>query len=157
MKAGRLRRALAILAWLPVAAAAADVPPAQDLARDAQQLATMRIPMLILYSQADCRWCERVRREYLGPMQRDPSYRARVVLRQIDLDAPTALVDFAGRATTHIEFARAEGARVTPTVQLYGPKGERLGEAIVGFRIPDFYAAYIDAAIDQATAKLRGP
>ena len=157
MKAGRLRPALAILAWLPAAAAAADVPPAQDLAQDAQELAAKRIPMLILYSQADCRWCERVRREYLGPMQRDPSYRSRVVLRQIDLDAPTALVDFAGRATTHIEFARAEGARVTPTVQLYGPKGERLGEAIVGFRTADFYAAYLDDAIDQATSRMRRP
>lgn len=147
---------MTILAWLSATAAAAELPLAQDLARDAQELAAKRIPMLVLYSQADCRWCERVRREYLGPMQRDPSYRARVVLRQIDLDSPAALLDFASHATTHQDFARAEGARVTPTVQLYGPKGERLAETIVGFLLPDFYATYIDAAIVQATSKMRG-
>lgn len=147
---------MTILAWLSATAAAAELPLAQDLARDAQELAAKRIPMLVLYSQADCRWCERVRREYLGPMQRDPSYRARVVLRQIDLDSQARLIDFSGRATTHLDFARAEGARVTPTVQLYGPKGERLAEAIIGFLLPDFYAAYIDSAIVQATSRLRG-
>ncbi|MCK7492156.1 MAG: thioredoxin family protein [Comamonadaceae bacterium] len=109
--------------------------------------------MLVLYSQADCPWCERARREYLVPMQRDAAYRDRVVLRQIDIDSDTPLTDFAGRPTTHREFGKAERARVAPTVMIYGPGGERLSDPIVGFRIPDFYGAYLERAIDEGLAR----
>jgi thioredoxin-related protein len=151
------RRLAAILAWLPAALSAApgSLTPAQDLVRDARELRARKLPLLVLYSQSDCQWCERARREYLVPMQNDGAYRDRVLLRQIDLDSDAALTDFAGRRTTHREFAKGERARVTPTVAFYGPDGERLSEPIVGLRIPDFYQAYLDRAIDEGGARLR--
>lgn len=151
------RRLVAILAWLPAALGAAEggLATAQDLARDARDLRARKLPLLVLYSQSDCQWCERARREYLLPMQKDAAYRDRVLLRQIDLDSDAALTDFAGRRTTHREFAKGEHARVTPTVAFYGPDGARLSEPIVGMRIPDFYGAYLERAIDEGLAKLR--
>lgn len=155
--ASSARRLAAILAWLPVALAAAPgtLTPAQDLVRDARELRARKLPLLVLYSQSDCQWCEKARREYLVPMQNDGAYRDRVLLRQVDLDSDAALTDFAGRRTTHREFAKGERARVTPTVAFYGPDGERLSEPIVGLRIPDFYQAYLDRAIDEGVARLR--
>ena len=147
---------LGILAWLPGAAGAAGLTAAMDLARDGRDLRPRKLAMLVLYSQADCKWCEQVRRDFLVPMQQDPAYRDKVVLRQIDLDSDAALTDFAGRKITHHEFAQAERAYVTPTVIVYGPDGARLAEPIVGLRIPDFYGAYLDRAIDDGLAKLRG-
>jgi thioredoxin-related protein len=163
-KARSARRVAAILAWLPLALGliqgcfAADhesLAPARDLARDGRELRARRLPLLVLYSQSGCSWCDRARREYLLPMQNDPAYRGRVLLRQVDLDSDAPLTDFAGRHTTHRDFAQSERTRVTPTVAFYGPDGERLSEAIVGLRIADFYSAYLDRGIDEGLAKLR--
>lgn len=146
-----------ILAWLAAAAAAAGqgLTGADDLARDGRELRSRKLPMLVLYSQADCAWCERARRDFLVPMQQDPAYRDKVILRQIDLDSDAVLTDFSGHKTTQREFARAEHARVTPTVIFYGPDGAKLADPIVGMRIPDFYGAYLERALDEGLAKLR--
>lgn len=148
---------LAILAWLPGALCAAEgaaLLPARDLARDGRDMNARKLPMMVLYSQANCAWCERARREYLIPMQRDPAYRDKVVLRQIDIDSDAPLTDFSGQATTHRAFGKAQNARVAPTILVYGPTGERLSEPIVGFRIPDFYGAYLERSIDEGLAML---
>lgn len=159
---GRLwgcRASLAILAWLafalPAAAALTPVTPARDFAADARLMLRERVPVLVLFSRADCTWCEKVRREYLAPMERDPAWRARVLVRQVETDSDAPLTDFAGRATSHRRFAAGWKARFTPTVMVLGPDGAQLAEPIVGFRLADFYGAYLEQAIEAGIAKLR--
>lgn len=148
-----------ILSWLPLALGAAMPPiaPAQDLAADARDMRARGTVMLILFSRSGCHWCERARNEALLPLQNDPASARRVVLREVALDADTSLVDFAGRRTTHRRFAAGERAHVTPTLVVYGPDGARLAEPIVGFRVADFYAEYVDRAIEDGLARLRAP
>jgi thioredoxin-related protein len=150
-----LRLVVLILAWLQGAPALAGggIALAADLAADADGMKRQGQVMLVLYSQANCRWCERARSEYLIPLQRNPAWGGRVVLRQIDLDSDAPLTDFAGRKTTHRAFARGERARVTPTLAIYGPAGTRRGEPIVGFRLADFYGEYIERALEEALAR----
>jgi len=143
------------LAQLPATSPAA-LPLARDLSADAQRLRAHRIPLLVLYSQADCPWCERARREFLVPMANDPAAAERVMLLQIDLDSDAPLTDFAGHATTHRAFAKTQNARFTPTLMFYGPDGGQLAEPIVGFRLADFYGEYIERDIDEGLARLRG-
>ncbi|MBI3140488.1 MAG: hypothetical protein HYZ19_01325 [Rhodocyclales bacterium] len=127
------------------------IPLARDLSVEAREAGPAVV--LVLYSQADCRWCERARREVLIPLQNDPAWQGRVLIRQVDLDSDAPLADFAGRKTTHRRFARAEGAKVTPTLAVYGPGGARLAEPIVGFRTADFYGTYVERALEEALAK----
>ncbi|MBI4755060.1 MAG: hypothetical protein HY778_06480 [Betaproteobacteria bacterium] len=112
------------------------------------------LPLLILFSRADCPWCERARRGWLLPMHTEPAWQGRVALREVWLDSDAAMTDFSGRATTQRAFAAAQGVRVTPTVMLFGPGGERLAEPIVGLRIADFYGAYLERAVEEAGMKL---
>lgn len=158
---GRMHRlgAMAlILAWLSAApAAAAGLDMARDLAADARLMRERGVVMLVLFSQDGCPWCERARKEVLLPLQAAPGAERRVVLREIALDDDTPLVDFAGRRSSHRRFAAAAQARITPTLVVYGPDGERLGEPIVGFRLADFYAEYVERAIDEGLAQLRAP
>jgi len=142
----------AILAWAPLASA---LPPAQDLAADARRMREQKLPMLVLYSRAGCDWCERARRDYLEPLAADPATAGRVLIRQIDIDRRTAIADFSGKASNHKDFARNRKVRLTPTIELLGPDGETLAEAIVGVRLPDFYGTYIDRAVDTARDRLR--
>lgn len=143
----------AILAW-PLLASA--LPPGQDLAADARQMRELKLPMLVLYSRAGCDWCERARRDHLEPLAADPAAASRVLIRQIDIDRRTAIADFSGKATSHRDFAARRKIRLTPTLEVLGPDGESLTEAIVGVRLPDFYGTYIDRAIDAGLARLRG-
>lgn len=164
MAVGVVRRGLPIaalaliLSWLPPALGAAPgIAPARDLAADARDMRARGSVMLVLYSQADCRWCERARHEVLIPLQNDPASRGRVVLREIALDADHPLADFAGRPATHRSFAISERARFTPTLIVYGPDGARVAEPIVGFRTADFYAEYVNRAIEEGLARIGPP
>ena len=134
------------------AAAAGTLPAAGDLAREAAAMRRDATPMAILYSQHGCNWCD-IARSQLVPMARGGE--AGVIFRQIDIDRATSMTGFDGEATTHADFARAEQARFTPMLVLYGPSGERLAEPIVGIGTVDFYAESVSRAIAEARARLR--
>ncbi len=148
---------LACLAALFAAAPAfAQMVEALDFAADARQAAGRRIPLLVLFSEAGCPWCARARQEFLLPMQRNPEYHAKVMMREVGVDSSAALVDFAGRKTTQAEFARSHHVLMVPTVVLLGSHGETLAEPLVGFRIADYYGYHLDQRIDAAFAQVRG-
>ena len=147
---------LACFAALFVAApASAQMVEARDLAADARLAAERKIPLLVLFSEAGCPYCERARLEFLLPMQRNPEYRGKVMMREVGIDNPAALVDFAGNRTTQAEFARRLHVNMMPTVLLLGPRGEALAEPLVGFRGADYYGYFLDQRIDAALAQLR--
>ena len=154
---------LCILTWLIVAPACAqagapgEIPalaPALDLAADGRQARRLHAPVMILFSESWCPWCERVRREYLLPMQNDSSYRDRVLIREVDAASGAALTDFSGAATTQKIFAARFNVRRVPVIVLLGPDGELLSEPMVGMALPDFYQAYLDEAINSGRRKL---
>ncbi len=126
---------------------------AADLAADARVAAARGVPLVVLYSRDDCSWCEKVRREHLGPLSRDPA--APAVVRELHMDRATPLIDFAGRRTTSADFSRQMQARFAPTVMFHGPDGASLAEAIVGYRLADFYGAYLERAIEEGRERLK--
>ena len=147
---------LACLAALFVAApASAQMVEARDLAADARLAAKRKIPLLLLFSEAGCPWCERARQEFLLPMQRNPEYRAKVMMREVEIGKPDALIDFDGNRTTQAEFARRHRVNLMPTVMLLGPRGQTLAEPLVGFGGADYYGYFLDQRIDAALAQLR--
>jgi hypothetical protein len=79
------------------------------------------------------------------------------VIRELHMDRSTPLLDFAGRHTTSAEFSRQMQARFAPTVMFHGPDGGTLADAIVGFRLADFYGAYLERAIEESRARLQTP
>lgn len=144
-----------LAALLVVAPVSAQMIEARDLAADARLAAARKIPLLVLFSEAGCPWCERARQEFLLPMQRNPEYQAKVMMREVGIDNPAVLIDFAGKKTTQAAFARRLGVNMMPTVIMLGPRGETLGEPLVGFRGADYYGYFLDLRIDTALAQLR--
>jgi thioredoxin-related protein len=139
----------------PACAQVAQMVEARDLAADARLAAARKIPLLLLFSEAGCPWCERTRQEFLLPMQRNPEYQAKVMMREVGIDSPAVLVDFAGKRTTQAQFARRHGISMMPTVLLLGPRGETLAEPLVGFRGADYYGYFLDQRIEAALVQLR--
>ena len=126
---------------------------ARDLTADSRLAATRRIPLVVLYTREDCSWCEKVRREHLGPLSRDPATPA--LIREIYIDRATPLIDFQGRRTTSADFSREMKARLSPTVMFHAPDGKPLADPMVGFLLADFYAGYLERAIEESLSKLR--
>jgi thioredoxin-related protein len=149
------RGALALFAALPLigrAAPASTLMRATDLHTDGMLAAQQRTPLVILFTLPGCPHCEVVRRSHLLPMQRDTPTRA--IIREIDTQSSARLIGFDGQPTTHELFAKDKQVRLAPTVAFYGANGATLTKSLTGAMLPDFYAHYLDTALDNATARL---
>jgi len=151
-----MRWILACLAVLfAVSPARAQMVRAHDLAADMRLAAKTREPLLVLFSEDGCSWCERARQEFLLPMQNSPEYRGRVLMREVEIGSNAAMTDFAGNKTTQAEFSRRNKVSMMPTVMLFGPGGKLLAEPLIGFSSADYYGYFLDQRIDAALAQLR--
>jgi len=87
------------------------------------------------------------------PFSRD-EWQGKALFRQVGIDRPDPVIDFAGARTTHQALAARYGMELSPTVLVVDASGRPLGEPIVGLLTVDFYGAYIDNALKAARAKL---
>jgi len=148
-----------ILTWFVMSWAHAQgdagVPLAHDLAAELQMAQAKQLPVLVLFMSPQCPYCEQILKEFLLPMQLNPEYRSKVVMRQVEIGSNARLLDFNGRATTHAQFAAQNRVRLVPTIKMFDARGRELTEPLVGLSTPDFYGSYLDQAIEEALAKVR--
>jgi thioredoxin-related protein len=147
----------AILAWMTHATAWADavgVPFSQNLQADAQLAKSRGVPLLVMFSSPHCAYCERVLNEFLLPMQRNPDYAKKVLMRQIEVGGDQKLIDFKGKKTTHGGFAVLNSVMLSPTIIVFDYQGKPAADPLVGLGPVDYYGGYLDSAIDAGLAKV---
>lgn len=144
------------LALTGAAGAADGLVQASSFKADGKLAAQRRVPILVVFTSPGCSYCERVKREYLVPMHKDPAYLKRVIIREVTVGATTPLTGFDGSATTEGAYAAAHKVFMVPTVKVLTPQGGDTGEAIVGMLTPDYYFGYLEAAIDEGGRIVRG-
>ncbi len=127
---------------------------ASNLHADAQLAQRKGKPVLIIFTSPSCVYCERVIHYYLIPMQRNPDYAGKVLIRQIDMTSPRALVDFGGQATTEKQYAARLKINFAPTIMVFTPDGKAAGKPLVGLGPEDYYGGYMDQAIDAGLARM---
>ena len=148
---------LLLLAGKPLLAESVEdgrVPVTTDLQADARLAQSRGVPLLLMFSLDDCPWCMVVREEFLDPMQRNPEYRGKVLMRILKMDG-AYVTGFDGRRVPVDDLAVRYGASVAPTVVLLDYRGRMLTERLLGVTTPDFYGGYLDAAIEQSLQRLR--
>jgi hypothetical protein len=147
---------LCLAAWLAagLAHAAAGLPEAADLAADGREAVRLGAPVLVFYSEDGCPYCRTVADLYLEPMLARGEFAGKLLLRVVHTRRRTAMRDFAGRATNHAAFAADQGVNFTPAIRLYDAHGRDLVEPLVGYTTPDFYAGYLESAIERSQAIL---
>jgi len=133
-----------------------NLPLARDLAVDAAASHRHRVPILLFLDRHDCAYCERALAQFVVPMSKEPPWRDRAIFRQVEIDQPLPLVDFDGSATTHRAFAARYRVSLTPTVVVVDRAGRIVGGPVVGLLTADFYASYLESAIDAGRKKLGG-
>ncbi len=133
----------------------ASLPLAADLAADAAASRRDRVPIFLFLDRLDCPYCAQALARYVVPMSKEPPWRDRAIFRQIEIDQPLPLVAFDGTATTHRALAARYRVSLTPTVVVVDGAGTTIGGPVVGLLTADFYATYLEQAIDGGMAKLR--
>ncbi|MCM2329373.1 MAG: hypothetical protein NDI88_15950 [Lysobacter sp.] len=131
-----------------------EVPLATDLGADGRLSRRRKIPIVILFSLPGCPYCEIVRRSHLNPMLRDPAQAGRAIIRQIDVGSDLRITGFKGERTTHEAIARAHDVRSAPVVAFWDGAGLPVADPLKGMLLPDFYSAYLDAALETARTRL---
>lgn len=146
----------AILAWASWTARADDaLPYARNLQQDAQQAKSKNGVVLVAFVGSNCSYCETVLNEFLVPMNRNPDYQGKLVMRRVETTSFLNVRDFSGQQASHRDFAGQNGVRMVPTVMLFDTKGRILAKPLVGLTTVDYYGLYLDEAIDKAVAKVR--
>lgn len=136
-------------------ALADSLPAVQDFRVEAEAAKTAQVPILVLFMSDSCHFCEIVLEDFLLPMQRDPAYKNKVILRQIETSSRAPLIDFDGKPTTQSAFAAKHKIWGVPQVFLFDSNGNVL-TTLVGLLTVDFYYAYLDDAINNSLARIRG-
>ena len=125
----------------------------KDFTIEARDAHNKQIPVLVLFMEEDCGYCETVLEDFLLPMQRDPEFQDKVILRQIESNSGDTLVDFDGKATTYRKFSSKHKVFGVPNVMLFDSNGQVL-TSIEGLLTVDFYYAFLVDAIDESLAKI---
>ena len=88
------------------------------------------------------------------PIQRDPEFKDKVILRQIDSSSGDTLVDFDGKNTTYSGFSSRHNVSVVPNVMFFDSNGRKL-TYIEGLLTVDFYYGFILDAINESLERIR--
>lgn len=141
----------AFQAFLPVAEAeGVSIPKAINLQKDSIFAQEKGIPVLLEFTMNGCPFCEEVENEVLRPMLISGDYDNKVIVRNVKIDEETEITDFNGQKITYEELASRYNVFVAPTLVLVQGNGTAMGIEMVGVTTIDFYAAYLDQAIDEA-------
>lgn len=125
-----------------------------NLLLDSQTAQHDGVPVLVVFTSSECSYCERAMRDYLVPMQHNPQYRHKVLIRRIQITDEAPLVGWDGKPTTGKQYAALLGIKLTPTIIAFLPGGTQAADPIVGLGSEDYYGGYLDDAIDAGLAKM---
>jgi thioredoxin-related protein len=140
--------------WMPAAQAAEGLPLVKDFRIEAKESVRKQVPILVLFMTPSCPYCKRALKDFLLPMQRNPEYESKVMLRQVDYSSNKKLLDFNGKKTTQNKFAKTSNIMAVPTVVFFDSKGLELSR-IEGLPSADFYQSYLDNAISESQEKIK--
>jgi len=127
----------------------ASLPAAQSLSDELARAIQNKQPLVVMVSLDGCVFCRQVRQSHLSPM-----HKAGGVIVQVDMRSAQAVLDFAGKLTTHDQLTRVWKVSITPTLLFFGPGGKEVAERMEGAYLPDFYGPYLDERIAQGRQAL---
>ncbi|MFV2060819.1 MAG: thioredoxin family protein [Gammaproteobacteria bacterium] len=125
-----------------------------NLLADAKLAQAKQIPILLLFTQQSCGFCEIVRSDFLRPMLLNEEYDSRVLIRQIEIDGDD-VVGFDGKTVSMDSFTDHYNVGFTPTVIFLDSNGKELTEQLIGLTTVHYYGGFLDDNIDLAIEKIR--
>lgn len=79
--------------------------------------------VLLMFEQADCPWCHRMKETILNQSEVQDYYKQHFLIYSVDIKNDLALVDFKGKDTTEKAFSAEHRVRATPVFLFFGLDG----------------------------------
>lgn len=130
------------------------VPTTDDIARAAADAKRANVPLVLVFAQDHCDFCDRLDRDILNPSYSSGLFEGRAKVRRVMIDSYLNTRDFDGKPLDKDQLRSRFKVFVTPTVMVFDSKGTELVPSIIGIENAEFYSAYLDMAIDDARARL---
>lgn len=80
--------------------------------------------VLVMFEQADCPWCHRMKQTILNQSEVQDYYKQHFLIFPVDIKNDIALVDFKGKNTTEKAFSAENRVRATPVFLFFGLNGD---------------------------------
>ena len=126
-----------------------------DLRHDAELSRSRQLPILVLFSNSTCGYCQAIKDEFLKPMLISGEYDDKVLIRRVEVDTSHSLRGFRGELVFADDLADRYRVDFTPTVLLLDARGRELVPRIIGLDTVEYYGGYLDEAIDRALQSLK--
>ncbi|MCW8891443.1 MAG: thioredoxin fold domain-containing protein [Sedimenticola sp.] len=127
------------------------VPKVTDWSIEASSAQKAHKPIMIVFGSDNCRYCDDLTEQVLQPLMNSGDLSHRVHLREYKINRAGKVVDFDGLNVRSRVFVSRYQIFATPTVLFLDPKGEIIGEPIVGFNNAEEYRTLLNNAINKAT------
>lgn len=131
----------------------ADKADFHELLADAEPAAGA--PIIIYATRKDCRFCRLLEQEVLSPLIRSGDYAGQFTLVSLPLDAPRALVKFAGKEISAGALASRYQLQLSPTLVFVSEDGSELAPRLTGYQGGAYYEHYLEQAIRKAGTKTK--
>jgi len=129
------------------------VKVSDNLYQDAQLAKQKGVPLVVMFSQDGCIYCDIVREQFLKPMLRSGDYKDKAIIREVKIDSFEDVRSFDGKMVPSDELATVYRAYLTPTVVVFNSKGQSL-HRILGIANEHYYGGELDDAIDKAYSQI---
>lgn len=127
---------------------------AKNFFTDGQLSKRKKIPILVMFSEPDCRYCELVMREVIEPISELEEYENKVILRHVIYSSLVEIIDFSNQSNNHSRFSFQYGAKFYPVLMLLDNEGKIL-EKKIGVTLIETYWTELDTLIAKATQQLK--
>lgn len=132
-----------------------DLPRATNLQKQGQVAQKRHTPVVLVVVSNTCPYCQKLEEEILRPLILSGEYVDRIQLQILNQDDYDHRIDFDGSKRSPGAIADRYRIQLVPTVLILGPNGEELAERLIGINVVDYYWAYLDRAIEEASSKLQ--
>jgi thioredoxin-related protein len=130
----------------------AKLMPIDDLRQLAPTMQRQGRPLLLFFTTPGCPYCREVRRNYLAPRAAQADGGG-VLIREVDILGDRSFAGPDGRRLTERALATQFEVVAVPVVLLVDAQLRPLAKPLLGLN-PAFYESYLQARIDEATARL---
>lgn len=129
------------------------LPKIYDLTKDAIIAQKNKRPILILFSEHDCAYCEIVKDEALVPISKLKNYQNTVIVKEIYSD--DVFKGFFNQVSTGSQFLAMYGVDFFPTLLFLNHKGMEIAPRLVGVVDKNIYWQQVDQRITIALSNFR--
>jgi thioredoxin-related protein len=154
-----LRRWLLLpLLLLPLAAwaegSSPTLPTADDWQAEAEAARSRSVPLVVVFTDDDCPYCQRLIKQVLAPMFAKPGFANQVSLLEFNISRGGKIRDFDGLPVRSRHFVKRLGVFATPTLLLLDYQGREIAPRIVGINDVEEYRRMLQERITAARAAL---